>query len=396
MRHFEYFLFENFDPDQEAAHPGNPRRILNQQADAILSRIADFPPHACPSSLIRREFGAEAVNQLIGSGALREAESTLLYDTPIFLEEDTPALRTFCQTSAVPLTELLWKQKAALWDCAGRLQNGFDPPSNLYHILCGVIFDGLLFDRLSHRGAVSISRLHSSGLDYLSVIYQNCSSLQTFSNGLLCSYNRLTDGQTSLQSFGDANGDRFDFYRLFRLRELGPLPERYAEANSLLAALPKGAEKQAILSQSCTLLLTGTCDRLCLDLLELFGYAKAGKICVPVYSDQDLPIIQQLESLAVETLLDPLAQTLLTAPKQLALTAAFHGVAPGEIANELYHILFGGINEALADLGLVAPPPDRPGEGRYWQCIEWQGAPANDKKDSDKHSEHTATTDNGE
>ena len=375
MRHFEYFLFENFDAEREENHPGNPRRILNRQADAILSRIADFPPHTCPSPLLRKEFSAEAVNQLLESGALRETGGILLYDAPIFLEEDTPALRTFSQTSAAPLAELLWKQKTALWDCAGQLQNGFDPPSNLYHILCGMILDGLLFDHLSRLGAVSVSRPHASGLDYLSVIYQDCGSLQAFSNGLLCSYNRLTDGRTSLQSFGDANGDRFDFYRFFRLREQGPLPDRYAEAGGLLSRLPKGNEKQAILSQTRALLLTGTCGRLCLDLLELFGYAKAGRICVPVYSDRDLPIIRRLENLAAEILLDPLAQTLLAAPRELGLTASLHGVSPGEIANELYHILFGGINETLADLGLVAPPPDRPGEGRYWQCIEWQGAP---------------------
>ena len=377
MRHFEYFLFENFDPDREVNHPGNPRRILNPQADAILSRVSDFPPRTCPYSLLRKEFGAEAVNQLTESGALREGEGILRYDTPIFLEEDTPALQAFSQASAAPLAELLRKKKAALWDCAAQIRNGFDPPANLYHILCGMIFDGLLFDRLSQRGAVSTSRPHSSGLDSLSVIYQDCQRLQAFSNGLLCSYNRLTDGQTSLQSFGDANGDRFDFYRFFRLREQPPLPERYANAASLLAALPRGDEKQAILSQTRALLLTGACDQPCLDLLELFGYAKAGRVCVPVYSDLDLPIIRQLEDLTAEILLDPLTETLLAAPKELNLTAALHSVSPGEIANELYHILFGGINEALVNLGLAAPPPCRPGEGRYWQCIEWQGTPQN-------------------
>lgn len=371
MRHFEYFLFENFDPDREANHPGNPRRTLNPQADGVLSRVSDFPSNTCPSALLREEFGADAINHLIVSGALRETEGILQYDTPIFLEEDTPALRTFSQTSAAPLAELLWKQKAALWNCAAQIRNGFDPPSNLYHILCGMIFDGRLFDRLSHCGAVSTSRPHASGLDYLSVIYQDCQSLQTFSNGLLCSYNRLTDGQTSLQSFGDANGDRLDFYRFFRLRDQGPLPERYAEADRLLSTLPRGAEKQAVLSQARALLLHGSCDSSCLRLLELFGYAKAGKLCVPVFSEQDSPIIRQLEAIAAETLLDPLAETLMTAPKAMDLTASRHGVSPGETANELYHILFGGISEALANLGLVTPPPCRPGEGRYWQCIEW-------------------------
>ena len=46
-------------------------------------------------------------------------------------------------------------------------------------------------------------------------------------------------------------------------------------------------------------------------------------------------------------------------------------VPAGETANELYHILFGGINEELVRRGLTAAPPDRPGEGRYLQCIKW-------------------------
>ena len=62
------------------------------------------------------------------------------------------------------------------------------------------------------------------------MIYEACPALQKFSDGMLCSYNRLTDGETSLESFGDADGDRFDLYRCFRLRERGPLPERFEEA----------------------------------------------------------------------------------------------------------------------------------------------------------------------
>ena len=54
MRKFTCFLFENFDPDREAENPTNPRRVLNASADAVLSRVAEFPPLGCPADGLRR------------------------------------------------------------------------------------------------------------------------------------------------------------------------------------------------------------------------------------------------------------------------------------------------------------------------------------------------------
>ena len=106
MRHFSYFLFENFDPDREAAHPGNPRRIINARADGVLSRVADSPPQGCSAARLRGEFGAEAVDRLIAAGVLRAREGRIVYDTPVFLAEDAAALRAF-SASAWPWTSLV-------------------------------------------------------------------------------------------------------------------------------------------------------------------------------------------------------------------------------------------------------------------------------------------------
>ena len=182
MRKFTYFLFENFDPDREADHPGNPRRVLSDSADTALSRVADFPSAECPAALLREEFGTEAIERLIAAGALRERDGCIAYDTPVFLAEDVPALQEFFTAAAAPLADRLWDSREALWSAAGAVRNGFDEKTNLYHILCGMIFDGCFFDWLGRRGAVAVSRLHSSGLDYLSVIYENCPGLQKFSD----------------------------------------------------------------------------------------------------------------------------------------------------------------------------------------------------------------------
>lgn len=372
MKHFTYFLFENFDPDREADHPGNPRRILAAPADALLSRAAEFPPLACPAALLREEFGGEAVDRLTDAGALREADGVLAYDTPVFLAEDAPILERFSADAAAPLADRLWTIREKLWDAAGAVRNGFGPERNLYHILCGMIFDGRFFDWLDRRQAVAVSRLHPGGLDYLSVIYEACPALQKFSDGMLCSYNRLTDGETSLESFGDADGDRFDLYRCFRLREQGPLPERFKEAGRLLDRLPKGEERQALLSAARGLLQGRPCREDCRAVLELFGYAEGGQICVPAFAPADGPAVDRLAELVEDCLCEAVECTLREAQLRLPLTAVRHGVPPKEIANELYHILFGGINEAAVRRGLVSAPPRREGGGRYFQCIRLQ------------------------
>ena len=146
MRHFSYFLFENFDPDREAAHPGNPRRIINARADGVLSRVADSPPQGCSAARLRGEFGAEAVDRLIAAGVLRAREGRIVYDTPVFLAEDAAALRAFSASASAPLADRLWEIRGDLLRTAEKTAKGFDPRVSLYHILCGMVFDGFFFD----------------------------------------------------------------------------------------------------------------------------------------------------------------------------------------------------------------------------------------------------------
>ena len=112
------------------------------------------------------------------------------------------------------------------------------------------------------------------------------------------------------------------------------------------------------------------CQGDCLAILELFGYVENGKICVPVFSSEDAPAIEHLAALVEECLYAGVERALLEARENLAVTPVRHGVPPRETANELYHILFGGINEEAVKRGLVAAPPRREGEGRYLRCVE--------------------------
>lgn len=56
--------------------------------------------------------------------------------------------------------------------------------------------------------------------------------------------------------------------------------------------------------------------------------------------------------------------------QEVRLTAVSHGVAVKDIANEIYHLIFGEVNELLVQSGFVSPPPHYPGEGRYFKSFE--------------------------
>lgn len=361
MRNFEYYLFENFDPDHEASNPNNPRRFLSHSIDPILDQIIDGPDDSAVHN-------TQLIQQLLDGGILRLVNQQLMFDCPIFLREDATVLSHEVAVHASALTDLLSKNIPLLVNCCSKIKNGFSVRENLYHILCGMVFDGRFFDFLSNRGVVSTSRLHSSGLDYLTVIYETCRELQAFSNRLLCSYNRFANETCSLQSFGDSNGNRFDFYRFCRLLELGKLSPEYRPAERLWK---QGQfDKNSFLSEIMTLIHSGRCSPAAMSLLEVFGYLRNGKICVPVYTSQNQDVIEEIEIIVEHVLGEAMSQTLFELSGSLQITSVIHGVPWPEIANELYHILFGTINQQLVDRNLISEPQFFPGQGRYRKCME--------------------------
>lgn len=370
MREYEYYLFENFDADKEVGNPDNPRNFLGKQTDALLSEVANHLSGDCLYSVCCEKYGSELVHKLRDEGILRQEGKKLYFDCPIFLREDSEVLHKEVSVRAKRMVDLLVQILPQLNSCCEKLNNGFSVQLNLYHILCGMVFDGYLFDYLSSAGALATSRIHNSGLDYLAVIYERCNELQSLSNGLLCSYNRLVNEQCSLQSFGDAQGDRFDFYRLFRLLEKKNVPEKFLNANILLGHAVGEADKDALLAQVALLVKTGVCDPSVVKLMEHFGYMQNGTICVPVYTREDRSIIMEIEYLVEECIGSAMADTLMDLANDIDITAVRHGVNRLEIANELYHIVFGSVNEELVARKIVSVPQNLPKEGRYFKCIE--------------------------
>ena len=368
MREFEYFLFENFDADKEANNPSNPRNFLGTETNEILTEVTQF---SFSYDRCYEKYSVQLVRKLIDGGILRSCGGEMFLDCPVFLQEDAVVLCKEIASKGAELVDLLQKGMTEIRECCLKIDNGFPVELNLYHILCGMVFDGMFFEYLSNKGVLATSRLHSSGLDYLTVIYEKCDELYTLSDGLLCSYNRFANEKCSLQSFGDANGNRFDFYRFYRLREQGKCLDKFRDAEMLLNVNNGGEKnKDSLLSEVISLVQTGRCSPDTMVLLELFGYARNGKISVPVYTREHQIFIVEIENIVEKHLGEAMANILLDLASSIDITAVKHGVNRLEISNELYHIVFGFMNEELVARGSVARPKHIPGEGRFFKCIE--------------------------
>ena len=235
--------------------------------------------------------------------------------------------------------------------------------------MCGEILDGAFFDVLCRYGVLATDRIHPLGLNYLWIIYEKCEALRDLSDEMLCSYNRYADETCSLQSFGDAMGDRLDFYRFARYYEKGNVPKQFAQAAGIADAMGGMFCKETVLSEIGKLVMTGKCDSRVIKLLELFGYFRDGKIIVPIYRSNDRKIIQNIEKIIADCLGESAAEMLTEMADHMPITSVRNGVSRKEIANELYHLLFGTMNEELTVRGIVCAPALHADGGRYMQCI---------------------------
>lgn len=364
-RHFTYFLFENFDPAQESNNTWNPRNFMNASADEILTWVAEASKQYRTYRIACERFSKDAINKLINGGALRVENDVLFFDTPIFFDEDTDSIASFFSNAASAFTRMIFQREKELYIEAEALKNGFLPQINLYHIICGMCFDGYFLDKLSETGALANERMHPSGLDYLSVIYEKSAKLDHFSNALLCSYNRVFNDVCALQSFGDGDGNRLDCYRYFRMREKNALTDSFAEIHKVTANLTE----YDLLSAMRNILLGSAVAPELIISLEIFGYLKSGRVCVPVFEKKHSNTIQRIESILEDVLLQPISEWLSNL-NSLKIIAMAHGVHQKEIANECWHILFGSINEMLVQSGFVTAPLYHKGEGRYLQSVE--------------------------
>lgn len=145
MRDFDYFLYESDDPDRIAGDALNPRKLMNAETSRVLSAILD----GADEEGVSRAFGEDKIDKLIRAGFLRGEGGAVNIAFPFFVQEDAEILRAYCRHHAARIADGVEAALPAIRRIVRRIDNGYGEEINLYHVLCGMVFDGVMFDRLS-------------------------------------------------------------------------------------------------------------------------------------------------------------------------------------------------------------------------------------------------------
>ena len=209
---FDIFYYEN----DISTIKNNPRIILsNPSVLHVLSDIINQTPNSID---INQYSKNEITNSLLMIDAIKLCNNKLSLNIPIFIERDLPILKKYILLASNKIYHSIMQQTDNLIKTIHQIQNGFSDQVNLYHMLCGYVFDGTIFDELVKYNLITTHKIHPDCSDYLIIMYEKSNSLNTYSNKLLCSYNRLKTHYGVFSSFGDCDGNRNDFYRQFMLQ----------------------------------------------------------------------------------------------------------------------------------------------------------------------------------
>lgn len=356
---FNKYYFENFSFNTPF-DVNNPRYVLTLAGvDSILERIVVSRPY----SLTIEDFdNVDLINALLHIEVLQLKNDKLGMAVPFFVNQDTDILKALSKRVANNIATELLEHKEQIVKVAERIDNGYPVKRNLYHILCAYIFDGLMFDYLEENELVTTSCVHNSGLDYLVILYEDAACLNEYSDMLLCSYNRLIANGKGFVSFGDSHGIRNDFYRYYRQKELNLLSEQERKYIT--------CSTETLIENFDRMVDGDKVERCYVEIYERFGYCQDGKIVVPVYNSRSYEIANELYNIIVEIIKAHISNALTAIQCETRLLAIAHEVKVKDIANEIYHLIFGEVNEILVKSGLILAPPYYQGEGRYFKSFE--------------------------
>lgn len=308
----------------------------------------------------------DGVGKLVRIGVIENNGGKLRFCCPIFTREDAACLKRLTVESAARIADKLIANRSGFVRAVAECGTDFSPETHIYLLLCGAVFDGRFFSRLAAAGALAESRPHDDGSDYIPIIYEDDPALSRMSAEILCSYNRLVCTSGTFSSFGDADGVRRDMYRWYRSLLRGD-----ADKMPDLRGLSMPDFRDSLADEYINAVSAGRADPWYTEVFENMGYMRGGVPCVPVYqSGLRESVVASLDALAAETVFSDMITALEKVSSSPELTAVHHGVPAPEIANEVYHLLFGQINEHLVRAGIAASPPYCPGEGRYLRSFE--------------------------
>lgn len=385
MKFFDVYVFGNAGPFDEY----NPYRIFESlDAQQVILTIAKGDFLTVNKETIEAETNltpdkvCEIIKMLLEAQLISEDKGIYKIAFPFFIEADLVYIKKFASEVSQQIGDILIEHKNDFISIVSKygILSNYGIERILYHVIGDKVFDGSALDYFANKNLFSISKTQPKGRDYLVIGYEKSEAVESFSNNLLCSSNNYNVNNLTFNSFGDSMGNRKDFYRYFRriqssvqsstehlrlneiyntfvqeantnlMRELGSLIQRYIVDNTEVYS-DKELEK--------------------LVFIEEMGYITidASSIVhnVPIFTKE---LLDEISNFTLKLIDETIAELFSDLEVSIGgLSSVIHGVSYAEIGNELWHQVFGNINEYLVNKGFFQKLEIKEGEGRYLKAI---------------------------
>lgn len=376
MKGLNIFYFDNDLGDYDEF---NPRFVMEQKfAKEVVSLVSTKPPFFYDFGTLLIELNATrdelrtALDLLGNMSAIVEKDEHFCLNFPFFLDGDICEIQSIVANLLDRNKDVLLSKIRGLNEIVLQLYPNIECKLSLYHLLCGKIFDGMMFDYLEGRGLLKQSYIQKDNRDYMIIGYQNSYKCNKFNAELFCSFNNAKCKGNSLTSFGNASGERLDYFRYFKLREKNNLYGKFLKMHKFLKDEPNSdIVENSILTLLDFLDGKKVSGSKYLSALELTNYVNKGKIAVPVFDDYEIKIDTLFAEVKKE--LGDILTNILNELKLEVLSSNVaclkHDVPIEQLCNELWHMFFGMLNEYLMRMDVVAKPRRFFGQGKYLKCI---------------------------
>lgn len=362
MKNINIYIFDN---DLKEYDEYNPRYVLaKDNPKEILTMISKKKPYTYDERL----FNKESLDLLKNISAIKIKNNKICLNFPFFSKKDVLIVKKITKRVIKSNLNLIKNKIIILSEKVKELYPDINPKLSLYHLLCGKMFDGMFFDYLSEKGILKANYIKKDNRDFVLIGYENNCYCNKFNSKLLCSFNNARYENHSLSSFGNASGDRLDYFRFFKLRESNKLYGKFKKLGIIL----KEESNQTILSEIFKNLDNLKTKNKYIDSLRYTRYInKDNKLIIPVFYNSEEKIKKFSEIVYLE--LGPIVEESLKKVKKEVyktnITSIKNDVNKDEIDNELWHIFFGYLNKCLVKTPFIAKPKYHYKEGKYLKCI---------------------------
>ena len=331
----------------------------------------------------------DIINNLQLIKAIEVKDNTYRINFPIFLEKDVIKMENYLSNIAEVMGDKIISLRNVLNKNLLNLEcvKYHSKERILYHIICDYIFDGAAFDFFTERNIFCTSKLQPGNRDYIIVGYEDSKVVETHSNKLLCSSNNYRSSGFVFNSFGDSNGSRKDIYRFFRLIQKSidtstPFHDLNIAYNRVIDDMNKEIVRSCgelisnILYKNTDYTQLTEKEKNLVSFLKELEYVDINAadnsilINVPLFYASEKAIIEDISDTILSEVFPVVREVFENFQTNASdLTAVSHKVDIKEIANELWHQIFGSANEYLVKKGFVALPHNIDGEGRYMRSL---------------------------